>query len=101
MWFVWKTSWVEDCGYGRAAELLRASNGGVALFWHEEVFWVAWAYRTCPGRHTLASPGRAGELITRMLELCGFVVVRGSSSRRASRRSEGLLDKMIDIMKAT
>jgi lysophospholipid acyltransferase (LPLAT)-like uncharacterized protein len=36
-----------------------------------------------------------------MLELCGFVVVRGSSSRRASRRSEGLLDKMIDIMKAT
>lgn len=101
MWFVWKTSRVEDCGYGRGPELLRQSNGGVALFWHEEVFWVAWAYRTCPGRHTLASPGQAGELITRMLERCGFVVVRGGSSGRSSRRTVGVLNSMIDLMNTT
>jgi lysophospholipid acyltransferase (LPLAT)-like uncharacterized protein len=101
MWFVWKTSWVEDCGYGRGPELLRQSNGGVALFWHEEVFWVAWAYRTCPGRHTLASPGQAGELITRLLERCGFVVARGGSSQRASRQSVGLVKAMIEHMNAT
>jgi lysophospholipid acyltransferase (LPLAT)-like uncharacterized protein len=101
MWFVWKTSRVEDFGFpGLAVEILDAHGGFVGVLWHEEVFSVAWAWRGIHG-HTLASPGDAGEVITRMLERGGFVVFRGGSSRRGSRRREGVLEDMIAHMKTT
>jgi lysophospholipid acyltransferase (LPLAT)-like uncharacterized protein len=100
MWLVWRTSRVEDAGFSRIEDVRREGNGFVAILWHEEVFSVAWAYRHLHG-HTLASVGDAGEIITRMLELCNFVVFRGGSSMRASRRREHVLADMIEHMKET
>jgi lysophospholipid acyltransferase (LPLAT)-like uncharacterized protein len=100
MWLVWKTSRVEDCGYGRAGAIRDQYDGFVGMLWHEEVFGVAWDYRDMRP-HTLASLGDSGEMITRMLELCGFVVFRGGSSKRASRRRQVVLAEMIAHMKKT
>ncbi len=100
MWLVWKTSRVEMCGYERTAEIIEAHDGLVALLWHDEVFSVAWAYRDMKP-HTLASLGDSGEVITRMLELCGFVVFRGGSSRRKSRERKTVLVDMIRHMQQT
>jgi hypothetical protein len=47
----------------------------------------------------LASVGESGELIARMLALCGFVVFRGGSTTGRSRRREGALEEMIDYMR--
>jgi lysophospholipid acyltransferase (LPLAT)-like uncharacterized protein len=100
MWLVWKTSRVEDCGYGRSSALRDEHNGLVALLWHEEVFSVAWDYRAMRP-HTLASVGDSGEMITRLLELCGYIVFRGGSSKRASRRRDFVLAAMVSHMKTT
>ncbi len=100
MWLVWKTSRIEDRGFGRFQEIRGEHGGIVAMLWHEEVFSVAWAYRMLHA-HTLASVGDSGEVITRMLELCNFVVFRGGSSERKSRRREEILGDMIAHMKAT
>jgi lysophospholipid acyltransferase (LPLAT)-like uncharacterized protein len=100
MWFVWKTSRVEDRGYGRSPALRDEHDGLVALLWHEEVFSVAWDYRAVRP-HTLASLGDSGEMITRLLERCGYVVFRGGSSKRASRRRDFVLAAMISHMKTT
>src|SRR5262249_30220901 len=43
----------------------------------------------------------SGEIISRMLGRCGFVVFRGGSSRRASRRPTEVLGEMIRHMKST
>src|SRR2546428_9276397 len=56
MWFVWKTSKVEDRGLSRLPGIRDQYDGFVALLWHEEVFSVAYSYRTLNG-HTLASAG--------------------------------------------
>ena len=100
MWFVWKTSRIEDCGYGGIGEIRDRYDGFVGMLWHEEVFGVAWNYRNVRP-HTLASLGDSGEIITRMLELCGFVVFRGGSSKRESRRRQAVLLDMIAHMKKT
>jgi len=100
MWLVWRTSTVEDHGYAKLIGIRNAHDGFVGMLWHEEVFSVAWAYRDMRP-HTLASVGDSGELITRMLQLCGFVVFRGGSSNRASRRREAVLADMVDHMKTT
>ena len=100
MWLVWKTSRVEDRGCARIPTIRDQYNGFVGMLWHEEVFSVAWDYRAARP-HTLASVGDSGEMITRMLELCGFVVFRGGSSKRASRRRQGVLVEMISHMKKT
>lgn len=62
--------------------------------------YVAYGYHHLGFRpHTLASLGTSGEMITRILELCGFVVFRGGTSRRASRYRAGVLDAMIHHMR--
>ena len=89
MRLVFATSRVDRNGFERLEEISRKHDGAVALLWHEEVFTVAYAYSRRlldVQAHTLASVGRSGEIITRMLELCGYVVFRGGSSGRASRR---------------
>ena len=100
MWVVWKTSRIEMLGYERVLDHAAEHDGMICVLWHEEVFSVAWAYRNVPP-HTLASVGDSGEMITRLLELCGYVVFRGGSSRRKSRQRETVLIEMIRHMKET
>jgi lysophospholipid acyltransferase (LPLAT)-like uncharacterized protein len=101
MSFVWATSRVDTNGFNYLHEISQKYDGAVALLWHEEVFTVAYAYgRGCFDfqPHTLASVGTSGEIITRMLKLCGYVVFRGGSSSKASRRRAGVLPAMIEHM---
>jgi len=87
--FVGATSRVDAEAFGDAVRrLVRRHRGLIVLLWHDEVFTVAWAYgraaRLAP--HTLASAGDAGEVVTRILERCGYTVFRGGSTRHRSRR---------------
>jgi len=100
MWFVWKTSRIEDCGLESLHAIIREKDGAVGLLWHEEVFSVAYAYKHFRP-HTLASLGDAGEVITELLRLCGFTVFRGGSSMGKKRRRAEVLDEMIRHMRET
>jgi lysophospholipid acyltransferase (LPLAT)-like uncharacterized protein len=101
MRLVWATSRV--VGGAEFTELIRIAerhDGAVALLWHEEVMTVAFAYPYLGVRgHTLASLGESGELIARMLRLCGYVVFRGGSTSGKARRREGTLLEMIEHMR--
>jgi len=100
MRFVYATSRIRTQGYERLHDIIRDHDGAVGLLWHEEVFTVAYGYYRLGFRpHTLASLGRAGEVITRMLELCGFVVFRGGSSSKSSRRRADVVQEMIRHMR--
>ena len=84
---VWRTSRVEDAGLGGLRDLVLAHDGCVALVFHEDVLLAAWACRRLGLRPTtLVSVSDAGEVASRILEGCGFHVLRGGSSRGASRR---------------
>ena len=99
LWLVWKTSHVEDCGYpSLPPEIIERHDGLIAMLWHEEVFSVAWSYRAMHP-HTLTNVSDSGELITRILEVCGYVVFRGGSSRRKSRQREYVLIEMVRHMR--
>ncbi|RME71646.1 MAG: DUF374 domain-containing protein [Planctomycetota bacterium] len=96
--FVFRTSRVDDTLIDPVDRWYRDRGGGrlcVAL-WHQEVFTVAYGYRRVRP-HTLASVGDAGRVITRMLELCGFRVFRGGSSKGQARRRR-VLPLMIEYM---
>jgi lysophospholipid acyltransferase (LPLAT)-like uncharacterized protein len=98
MWLVWRTSRVEIVGV--SPHDVRAHYGKqVIVLWHEEVFFVAYAFRQFRPS-TLASRGDFGELVTRMLELCDFEVFRGGSSAGRSRRSPEVVREMIEHMRA-
>ena len=100
MRFVWATSRVSDHGLLELIEVSRRHNGAVALLWHEEVFSVAFAYPYLGIRgHTLASISDIGHLITKALERCGYVVFRGGSSSKRSRRRSEILLNMIEHMR--
>jgi lysophospholipid acyltransferase (LPLAT)-like uncharacterized protein len=100
MRLVFATSRIRTHDYERLHDIIREHDGAVGLLWHEEVFSVAYGYYRLGFRpHTLASLGRAGEVITRMLELCGFVVFRGGSSSKASRRRGDVVQQMIQHMR--
>ena len=87
MAFVWRTSRVEDAGLGGLRDVVAAHEGCVALVFHEDTLLAAWACRRLGLRPaTLVSASDAGEVASRILEDCGFHVLRGGSSRRASRR---------------
>lgn len=102
MWLVFSTSRVETNDFLDLHDIIREHDGAVGILWHEEVFSVAYGYKRLGFRpHTLASHGDAGSVITRMLELCGFVVFRGGSSRKKSRRDTAVLEAMIEHMKRT
>ena len=99
MRFVWATSRVSDHGLLELNEIGRRHNGAVALLWHEEVFSVAFAYPYIGLRgHTLASVSDLGHLIAKALERCGYVVFRGGSSSKRSRRRSAVLSDMIEHM---
>jgi len=98
---VFATSRVRWNDFPRIHDVIRKHDGAVALLWHEEVFTVAYGYARAGLRpHTLASLGDSGEVITRMLELCGFVVFRGGSSPKRSRRRVQVLRDMVDHMRS-
>jgi lysophospholipid acyltransferase (LPLAT)-like uncharacterized protein len=100
MRFVWATSRVSDHGLIELNEVSRRHNGAVALLWHEEVFSVAFAYPYIGIRgHTLASISDIGHLIAKALERCGYVVFRGGSSSKKSRRRSDVLRSMIEHMR--
>jgi lysophospholipid acyltransferase (LPLAT)-like uncharacterized protein len=100
MRFVFATSRIRTKDYERLHDIIREHDGAVGLLWHEEVFTVAYGYYRLGFRpHTLASLGRVGEVITRMLELCGFVVFRGGSSSKSSRRRSDVVQEMIVHMR--
>jgi lysophospholipid acyltransferase (LPLAT)-like uncharacterized protein len=100
MRFVYATSRIRVNDYARLHEIIRSHDGAVGLLWHEEVFTVAYGYHYLGFRpHTLASLGRVGELITRLLLLCGFVVFRGGSSSKDSRRRADVLAEMVEHMR--
>jgi lysophospholipid acyltransferase (LPLAT)-like uncharacterized protein len=96
MWFVYKTSKVEELGFTPA--MMREQCGqGIWAIWHDEVFFVAYAFGKYKP-HTLASRGDFGELVARLLELCTFTTFRGGSSSSRKRRSSDILRDMIDCM---
>jgi lysophospholipid acyltransferase (LPLAT)-like uncharacterized protein len=100
MRFVWATSRIEGREFVALKQVIAHHNGAVGLLWHEEVMTVAFGYAYLGFRpHTLASVGEAGEVIARMLTLCGFVVFRGGSTTGRSRRREGALEEMITHMR--
>ncbi len=100
MRLVWATSRIEEHNFTDLKRIITEYNGAVGLLWHEEVMTVAFGYAYLGFRpHTLASLGESGELITRMLTRCGFVVFRGGSTTHRSRRAEGALQDMIDHMR--
>jgi 3-deoxy-D-manno-octulosonic-acid transferase len=87
MAFVWHTSRVEDAGLESLHDIVAAHDGCVALVFHEDALLSAWACRRLGLRPaTLVSVSDAGEVAHRILASCGFQVLRGGSSRRASRR---------------
>jgi len=101
MRLVWATSRIEGRDFIALKQIAAENNGAVGLLWHEEVLTVAFGYSYLGFRaHTLASIGEAGEVIARMLALCGFVVFRGGSTTHQSRRREGALQDMIDHMRS-
>jgi lysophospholipid acyltransferase (LPLAT)-like uncharacterized protein len=102
MRLVFATSRIEGGDFGpRMRRITEENDGAVALLWHEEVFTVAYGYGVQADLrvHTLASAGDAGEVITRMLERCGFVVFRGGSTRHRSRRRPAALLAMVRHMR--
>ncbi len=96
-WFVWATSKVIDRTSPLDEELREHKRGFVAAIWHQEVLCVPWVYgRLHP--HTIASVGDSGDVITRLLKLCGYTVFRGGSSKRESRRKK-VLEEFIQHLK--
>jgi lysophospholipid acyltransferase (LPLAT)-like uncharacterized protein len=99
---VWATSRIVDHGLSDLFEISRKHNGAVGLLWHEEVVTVAWGYAYMGFRpHTLASLSNDGAVITRLLERCGFVVFRGGSSDRDSRRRSDVTRELTEHMNTT
>jgi lysophospholipid acyltransferase (LPLAT)-like uncharacterized protein len=102
MRLVWATSRLEGSEDFVLNDISSAHDGAIALLWHEEVFTVAFGYPYIGVHgHTLASLGESGEVITRMLELCGYVVFRGGSSSGRARRHTDVLHEMIAHMQTT
>jgi len=102
MRLVWATSRIVDHGLARLFEISAEHNGAVGLLWHEEVVTVAWGYAYLGFRpHTLASLSNDGAVITRLLERCGFVVFRGGSSDRDSRRRRDVTRELTEHMQNT
>jgi lysophospholipid acyltransferase (LPLAT)-like uncharacterized protein len=102
MRLVWATSRIVDGGASEVREIRDRHNGVVCLLWHEEVLTVAWGYAYLGFRpHTLASLSNDGDVITRLLERCGFVVFRGGSSDRSSRRRSAIARELIEHMNQT
>lgn len=100
MRLVWSTSRVHDRGVGEALGIVRRHDGALALFWHEEVIAAPYCYHRLGFRgHTLVNASDVGEIITRIAERLDYVVFRGGTSSRRSRRRPNVLANMIEHMK--
>jgi lysophospholipid acyltransferase (LPLAT)-like uncharacterized protein len=97
MKFVYLTSKVEHLNTDLLWALRERYGGLVGVMWHQEVVMVAWSFRQYEG-HTLASEGDFGDIITRMLKLNGFVVIRGGSSSKGRTRKK-VLPELIEHMR--
>ncbi|MDH3521541.1 MAG: hypothetical protein OEM49_13900, partial [Myxococcales bacterium] len=99
MRFVWASSRVDDGGAVERFDIVQQYGGLVGMFWHEEVIASPYAYhRFGIHPHTLINMSDVGELITRIAERCHFIVFRGGSSSRRSRRRSRVFRDMIDHM---
>jgi hypothetical protein len=96
MRLVWRTSRIEDAGLGALREVAARGPGCAALVWHEGALLAPFACERLGLRPaTLVSRSDAGEIAARLLEECGFLVFRGGSSRRASRRRPQALRALV------
>ncbi|BBM82562.1 lysophospholipid acyltransferase family protein [Candidatus Uabimicrobium amorphum] len=97
-WFVWKTSKVQN-GIVDGDYIYYPDKPAqyVAVLWHQDVFFVSYAFKECHGL-TIASSGAAGEIIAKMLGMCNFTVFRGGSSKGKKRRIP-VLEKFIEYAK--
>ena len=99
MRLVWATSRIDTADFERMNALCREHSGLVNLFWHEGVMILGAAYpRGGVKAWGLVSLGDAGDVLARILEHCGHGVIRGGSSRRASRRNENVVDELIELV---
>ena len=96
MWLVDVTSRHEDLLTPMILDAVDRHDRVVNLLWHQEVFTVAYNYRHYHG-HTLASISDFGQVITRMLQLCNFTVIRGGSGSRSRHRA--VLPTLIEHMR--
>ena len=87
MKFVYLTSKVEHLNTDLLWVLRERYGGLIGVMWHQEVVMVAWSFRQYEG-HTLASAGDFGDIITRMLEMNGFVVIPAAPAAWAGRERE-------------
>ena len=74
-------------------EARRRGTNVVLAVLHQDVFLSPYVFRD-EGIVTLANVGDAGDLISAVLERCGFEVLRGGSSRRASRRTPAVREML-------
>jgi hypothetical protein len=89
--FVGWTSRVRREGFEHEEALLAAGRPFIYAFWHQRQVFFVYTHRN-RGLKVLVSRSRDGEIISRLLELCGFSTVRGSSSRGGSESVRELLD---------
>ena len=102
MGLVWATSRVKTDDTPRALEVLHEHNGALGLFWHEEVIVAPYAYYRMGIRgHTLINRSDIGDVITRIVERLDYVVFRGGSSTKRSRKNPHVLRDMTDHMRDT
>ncbi len=96
MALVWRTSRIEDAGLAGLREIAARHGGAVALVWHEDLLLAPFACARLGLRPaTLVSVSDAGEVAARLLERCGFAVLRGGASRGTSRRRPLALRELI------
>ena len=100
MRLVWATSRIDTGDFEAMNTLCRKNGGLVNLFWHEGVMVLGHAYPRAGVRAWgLVSLGDAGDVLARVLEHCGHGVVRGGSSRRASRRAANVVGQLIELVR--
>jgi lysophospholipid acyltransferase (LPLAT)-like uncharacterized protein len=101
MRLVWVTSRVDPGNFPDLHRIAAEHGGAIGLLWHEEAMLGPFTYARLGFRpHTLAGLGDAGDVATRTVKMLGYVVFRGGSARRSSRRREHILRDMIEHMSA-
>jgi lysophospholipid acyltransferase (LPLAT)-like uncharacterized protein len=88
------TSRIERSDVDRAFDRVRSGRHVVLALLHQDVFVAPFLFRD-RAIVTLVNSGDAGEIISAILERCGFAVTRGGTSSRASRRSPSVLRGII------
>ena len=87
-------------GVDEMLETRRRGTNVVLAVLHQGVVLSPYVFRD-EGIVTLANVGDAGDLVSAVLERCGFEVLRGGSSRRASRRTPAVRDMIARLVERT